>query len=128
MDAAKELSEKYGIEAEVWDARSINPLDYEPLVESVKKTGRVLLSSDACERGSVMQMIAANLTRYAFDYLDAPPAVVGAKLDLSMRRNGIRILPTSKLAHRRRPRTDSATPRPRRHQQPQRPRTLRANR
>ena len=65
--------------ADVWDCRSINPLDYEPLVESVKKTGRVLLSSDACERGSVMQGIAANLTQMAFDYLDAAPVVVGSR-------------------------------------------------
>jgi 2-oxoisovalerate dehydrogenase E1 component len=65
--------------ADIWDCRSINPLDYEPLVESIKKTGRVVLSSDACERGSVMQSIAANLSQMAFDYLDAPPAVVGSR-------------------------------------------------
>ncbi|NRA36597.1 MAG: dehydrogenase, partial [Planctomycetes bacterium] len=79
MEAAEILQEKYGISAEVFDARSINPLDYEPIIESIKKTGRVLLSSDACTRGSVMQMMAANLTQYAFDYLDAPPVVVGAR-------------------------------------------------
>ncbi len=65
--------------ADVWDCRSINPLDYEPLIESIKKTGRVVLSSDACERGSVMQTIASNLSQMAFDYLDAPPAVVGSR-------------------------------------------------
>ncbi len=79
MEAADQLEEKYGMTTDLWDCRSINPLDYEPLVESVKKTGRVLLSSDACERGSVMQSIAANLTDLAFDYLDAPPVVVGAR-------------------------------------------------
>ena len=79
LEAADILEEKYGMKADVWDCRSINPLDYEPLVESVKKTGRVLLSSDACERGSVMQTIAANLSQMAFDYLDAPPAVVGSR-------------------------------------------------
>lgn len=79
LEAADTLSEKYGMEADVWDCRSINPLDYEPLVESVKKTGRVLLSSDACERGSVMQTIAANLSQYAFDELDGPPVVVGSR-------------------------------------------------
>lgn len=67
------------MECDVFDCRSINPLDYEPLVESVKKTGRVLLSSDACERGSVLQDIAANLSQLAFDYLDAPPVVVGSR-------------------------------------------------
>jgi 2-oxoisovalerate dehydrogenase E1 component len=79
LEAATTLSEKYGLESDVWDCRSINPLDYEPLVESVKKTGRVLLSSDACERGSVMQTIAANISQYAFDSLDAPPVVVGSR-------------------------------------------------
>jgi 2-oxoisovalerate dehydrogenase E1 component len=79
LEAADTLKEKYGLEADVWDCRSINPLDYEPLVESVKKTGRVVVSSDACERGSVMQTIAANLSQMAFDSLDAPPAVVGSR-------------------------------------------------
>jgi len=79
LEAADILQEKYGMSAEVWDCRAINPLDYEPLVASVKKTGRVLLSSDACERGSVMQSIAANLTQMAFDHLDAPPVVVGSR-------------------------------------------------
>jgi 2-oxoisovalerate dehydrogenase E1 component len=79
LEAADILSQKYGLEADVWDCRSINPLDYEPLVASVRKTGRVLLSSDACERGSVMQTIAANLGQYAFDDLDAPPVVVGSR-------------------------------------------------
>ncbi|MBT3192582.1 MAG: dehydrogenase [Verrucomicrobia bacterium] len=79
LEAADTLKEKYGMTADVWDCRSINPLDYEPLVESLKKTGRVVLSSDACERGSVMQSIAANLAQMAFDDLDAPPAVVGSR-------------------------------------------------
>ena len=61
-----------------------NPLDYEPLVESVKKTGRVVLSGDACARGSVMQTLAANLGQLAFDDLDADPALIRrAKADLA---------------------------------------------
>ena len=79
IEAADELQSKYGLSAEIFDARSINPLDYEPIVESIKKTGRVVLASDACTRGSVLQMMAANLTQYAFDSLDAPPVVVGAR-------------------------------------------------
>jgi 2-oxoisovalerate dehydrogenase E1 component len=79
LEAADSLQEKYGMSADVFDCRSINPLDYDALVESVKKTGRVLLSSDAWERGSVMQDIAANLSQLAFDYLDAPPVVVGSR-------------------------------------------------
>jgi len=79
IEAADILEKQYGMTADIFDVRSINPLDYEPLVDSVKKTGRVLLSSDACERGSVVETIAANLTELAFDDLDAPPVVVGSR-------------------------------------------------
>ena len=79
LEAADILQDKYGVSADVFDCRSITPLDYEPLIESVRKTGKVLLSSDACERGSVMQDIASNLSQLAFDELDAPPVVVGSR-------------------------------------------------
>jgi 2-oxoisovalerate dehydrogenase E1 component len=79
MDAAKILEEQYGLSAEVIDLRFINPLNYVPLVESVKKTGRVLLTSDASERGSFLHTVASHLGRLAFDYLDAPPVVVGSR-------------------------------------------------
>ena len=48
-------------------------------MESIKKTGKVVLASDACERGSFMHTMASNLTQLAFDYLDGPPVVVGAR-------------------------------------------------
>ena len=79
LEAADILEQKYGLTADVFDCRSINPLDYDPLIESVRKTGKVLLSSDACERGSVMQDIASNISQLAFDELDAPPVVVGSR-------------------------------------------------
>jgi 2-oxoisovalerate dehydrogenase E1 component len=79
LDAANVLQEKYGIAAEVIDARFMNPLNYGPLVDSVRKTGRVLLVSDACERGSFMHTVASNLTQLAFDYLDGPAVVIGAR-------------------------------------------------
>lgn len=79
MDAAAVLAEKYGMETEVIDLRFINPLNYEPLVESVKKTGRVLLTSDASERGSFLHTAASHIGRLAFDYLDAPPVVLGSR-------------------------------------------------
>lgn len=78
LEAADELA-KYGVEAEVIDLRSVNPLNYDKLIESIKKTGKVVLASESVERGSVMHNVAANLTQLAFDYLDAPPAVVGAR-------------------------------------------------
>lgn len=79
MDAAKQLSEKYGMEADVINLHSMCPLDYTKIVESVKKTGRVVLVSDACSRGCFMNDVARNITELCFDYLDAPPVVIGAK-------------------------------------------------
>jgi len=79
MDTAKVLEEKYGISTEVIDIRFINPLNYEKIVESVKKTGRLVLASDAAERGSYLHNIASNVQTLAFDYLDAPVAVVGSR-------------------------------------------------
>jgi 2-oxoisovalerate dehydrogenase E1 component len=77
--AADMLQEKYGVSAELIDARFINPLNYEPIVESVNKTGKILLSSDACERGSFLNTMAAHITELAFDALDGPPVVVGSR-------------------------------------------------
>ena len=79
MDAAKTLSEKYGLEADVINLHSLSPLDYTKILESVRKTGKVLLVSDACARGSFLNDVARNITELCFDDLDAPPVVVGAK-------------------------------------------------
>ena len=79
LDAVKELKEKYGMEAEVIDARTLVPFNYEKVLASVKKTGRIVLVSDACQRGSVLNDMARNITEMAFDELDAPPVVIGAK-------------------------------------------------
>ena len=79
MDAAKTLEEKYGISAEVIDARTIVPFDYSKVIESVKKTGKIVIVGDACERNSVMKDMAANITEFAFDYLDAPPVALGSR-------------------------------------------------
>ncbi len=79
MEAAKILEERHGVSCEVIDARSINPFNYEKVIQSLKKTHRILLASDACERGSALQTFAAKITQFAFDELDAPPVVVGAR-------------------------------------------------
>ena len=79
VDAAKQLSEKYGLEADIINIHSLVPLDYTKIIESVKKTGRVVLVSDACARGSFMNDVAKNITELCFDDLDAPPVVVGAR-------------------------------------------------
>ena len=79
LEAAEELEDKHGITAEVIDARFINPLNYEKIVESVEKTGKVVLVSDACERGSFLHTMASNISQLAFNHLDGPVAVVGAR-------------------------------------------------
>ena len=79
LEAADELADKHGIDAEVIDARFINPLNYEKIVESAEKTGKVVLVSDACERGSFLHTMASNISQLAFNYLDGPVAVVGAR-------------------------------------------------
>jgi 2-oxoisovalerate dehydrogenase E1 component len=79
LDAAKTLEEKYNISAEVIDARSLVPFNYEPVIESIKKTGRIVISGDASARGSFLRDLASNITELAFDYLDAPPVVVGSR-------------------------------------------------
>jgi len=79
LDAAKKLEEKYTISAEVIDARTLVPFNYEPVINSIKKTGRIVISGDASARGSFLRDLASNITELAFDYLDAPPVVVGSR-------------------------------------------------
>ncbi len=79
VEVAGELQSRFGLSAELIDLRAANPIDYEPLVESVRKTGKVLLACDAVERGCVMQTVASELTQLCFDDLDAPPVVIGSR-------------------------------------------------
>ena len=78
LAAAKSLQENYGISAEIVDARSLVPFNYDVLLKSVRKTGRLLLVSEASERGSFANTIAANVTRFVFSSLKAPPRVLGS--------------------------------------------------
>ena len=77
--AADELQKRFDVSAEVVDLRSANPLNYQPVIESVRKTGKVVLVSDAVERGSVMHTVASNITQFCFDDLDGPPVVIGSR-------------------------------------------------
>ncbi|MCQ2426673.1 MAG: thiamine pyrophosphate-dependent enzyme [Lachnospiraceae bacterium] len=79
LEAAKTLEEKYGISAEVIDTRTLVPFDYTKVIESVKKTGKIIIVGDACERGSFMKELAANINEFCFDYLDAPAVALGSK-------------------------------------------------
>lgn len=79
LEAADILQSEHNISCEVIDARTIVPFNYAPVLESVKKTGKILLASDACERGSILQTMATKIAQFAFDELDGPPVVVGAR-------------------------------------------------
>jgi 2-oxoisovalerate dehydrogenase E1 component len=79
IEAAERLEKEFGVSAEVLDARSLVPFDYGPVLESVHKTGKIVLASDACERGSFLATLAADIQQLAFDDLDGPVAVVGAR-------------------------------------------------
>ena len=71
LDAAKELEAK-GIDAEVLDLRSLVPLDFDAITESVRKTGRVIITHEACERTGFGAEVAAQIADKLFDELDAP--------------------------------------------------------
>lgn len=71
LDAAKELEAK-GIDAEVLDLRTLVPLDFEAIAESVKKTGRVLIVHEACERSGYGAEVVSQIADKLFDELDAP--------------------------------------------------------
>ncbi|MGI6173243.1 MAG: alpha-ketoacid dehydrogenase subunit alpha/beta [Christensenellales bacterium] len=79
LKAADELQEKYGMSAEIIDARTLVPFDYDTVLESLKKTGRLVIVTDACERNSFASEVARVVTELAFDELDAPVAVVAAR-------------------------------------------------
>ena len=71
LDAAEQLA-KEGISAEVIDLRTIRPLDHHTLVESVKKTNRMVVVDECWPFAGVSAEIAYEIQKYAFDYLDAP--------------------------------------------------------
>ncbi len=78
MEAADKL-EKEGISVEVIDPRTLVPLDIDTIVESVKKTGRLITVHEAHKNQGPGAEIAAQVTEKAFKYLDAPPERLGAK-------------------------------------------------
>ena len=69
---AAEALQKDGISCEIIDLRSVRPIDYDTLVESVKKTNRCVVVEESWPLASISGEIAYHLQRYAFDYLDSP--------------------------------------------------------
>jgi len=78
MAAADELA-KLGLEAEVIDLRSLRPLDLETVIESVKRTNRIVTVDESYPIGSIGSEICARVASEAFDYLDAPPTKVSGE-------------------------------------------------
>ncbi|THY42339.1 hypothetical protein D6C99_07477 [Aureobasidium pullulans] len=79
--AAEKLKQKYGIEAEVINLRSIKPLDVESIVKSVKKTGHMMAVESGFPSFGVGAELIALTAEYAWDYLQAPPVrVTGAEV------------------------------------------------
>ena len=70
-EAAEQL-EKEGISAEVIDLRTIRPMDYNTIINSVKKTNRLVVVEETWPFGGISTEIAYTVQRHAFDYLDAP--------------------------------------------------------
>lgn len=77
-EAGDRLEGEHGIQAELIDVRSLIPLDIETILNSVKKTGRCVVASQACRTGSYTAEIAAQIQELAFDYLDAPVERIGS--------------------------------------------------
>jgi len=71
MKAADQLAAE-GIEAEIVDLRTLRPLDMEPVIESVKKTNRVVVVEEGWKSFGVGAEVASRIYEQAFDYLDAP--------------------------------------------------------
>jgi pyruvate/2-oxoglutarate/acetoin dehydrogenase E1 component len=77
LRAAERLAEE-GVDVEVIDLRTLVPLDLETLLQSVRKTNRVVIVHEGCRRGGIGAEIACNIMEEAFDFLDAPIQRVGA--------------------------------------------------
>ena len=77
LDAAEKLAPR-GIDAEVIDPRTLQPLDTGLILDSVQRTHRVVIAHEAVRFGGIGAEIAAQIAEEAFDYLDAPPQRIGA--------------------------------------------------
>lgn len=72
LEAAEVLSKEHGIEADVLDLRSIRPLDQDAILDTVRKTNRVMLVDESKPFGGVSAMVTTLIQEHAFDDLDAP--------------------------------------------------------
>jgi pyruvate dehydrogenase E1 component beta subunit len=76
---AEAAAEETGIDAEIIDLRTIRPMDLETVIASVKKTNRLVTIEEGYPQSSVGDFIANQVSRQAFDYLDAPVITIAGK-------------------------------------------------
>jgi len=89
LAAATTLEAERGISVEVVDLRTLVPLDMETVLASVRKTGRVVVASQAILVGSFVNEIVARIQAEAFDELDAPVGRIGAANGISPQASGL---------------------------------------
>jgi pyruvate/2-oxoglutarate/acetoin dehydrogenase E1 component len=83
QQAAQTLANEHGVEAEIIDPRTLRPLDLDTILESVRKTNRVVTVEEGWPHGGVGTNLAALIQGQAFDYLDAPiERVTGADVHM----------------------------------------------
>ncbi len=88
LESAKILHQEFGISVEVIDIRTIKPLDLETIIDSVKKTNRLIIVEEGWFFSGVGASISSQVSRGAFDYLDAPVEVLsGAEVPLPYAQN-----------------------------------------
>jgi pyruvate dehydrogenase E1 component beta subunit len=78
MEAARELAKK-GVQAEVIDLRTLSPLDFDLIAESIKKTRHAVVVHEACRTGGFGAELSARVSEELFDHLDGPVVRVAAK-------------------------------------------------
>ncbi len=88
LKAAEQLAGE-GIECEVIDLRTLVPLDMEPVLASVARTGRCVVAAQAVLSGSYVNEVVARVVAEAFDDLDAPVARIGAANGISPQAEGL---------------------------------------
>ena len=71
-EAAKKIKDEYNLDVEIIDLQTLRPLDTETIINSVKKTNRIVTVEESWPFGSVGSEVANIVQREAFDYLDAP--------------------------------------------------------
>ncbi len=79
IEAAQILAEEENIECEVIDLRTLRPLDIDTVLDSVKKTGKLLCVEEACSFGGFMGEVVSQVMEKGFDYLDAPVTRVAGR-------------------------------------------------